>query len=102
MIARWVIPRRFGPAVALLSLLAMPAYAATSQSPSRFQLSGSGSLSASTVPQTGAGLRLRATLSPGSAAVTQTALGYSLTGDLAPVPLVCYADTIFRDGFEVY
>lgn len=103
MAAYTVVPRTLGPAVAMLSLLAVPAFAASGQSPPRFQLSGSGTLSAPAETQTGANLHLRATLTPArSAPVAQTASGFTLSGKLAQVPLVCYADTIFRDGFQTY
>lgn len=104
MTAHTVVSRTLGPAVAILSLLAVPAFAASGQPPARFQLSGSGTLSEpAAVTQAGANLHLRATLSPvRSAPVAQTASGYMLSGKLAQVPLVCYADTIFRDGFQTY
>lgn len=103
MVAYSLVSRRLGPAVVLLSLLAVPALAAGSQPAPRFQLSGSGSVSAAAAAQSAGDLHLRATLSPVNAApLVQTGVAYTLSGNLAVVPLVCFNDTIFRNGFEAY
>ncbi|MBX3690343.1 hypothetical protein [Dokdonella sp.] len=64
------------------------------------------SISASLVPTAaptarGNGLELKSRLSSGSSGPpVQEAGGFALIARLAVSPLVCYGDTIFKDGFE--
>ena len=51
---------------------------------------------------TGSGLQLTGALRSGKSAIpVQSGGGIELTAKLAYAPLTCYADTIFRDGFDL-
>jgi len=70
----------------------------------RFEISGSGTIAVDALVAANGGLRIDARLSPQtqskSAAMAQSTGRFVLSGTLAAVATVCYADTIFRDDFD--
>ena len=103
--------RSAAPPLALLALaLVAGSAAAAGKDTARLPATHAGAhhvLSASLTPPAAASLRggaieLSARLaSPGSVVPLQEGSGFALIARLAVTPLVCYGDTIFRDGLEL-
>ena len=89
-------------AVALLftgtSVCALAANGSTSQ---RYSVNASLSPNTSNAAASGGGLQLQSRLTPTHVDVpVQTGSQFALIARLAESPTTCYADTIFRNGFE--
>jgi hypothetical protein len=81
------------------------ASATTASDPPRFQLAGSGTLQLDPLVQKSGNVQLKAYLTPNDAAISaslpaQEGGKFSLAALLSTSSLVCYNDTIFRDGFD--
>lgn len=89
----------------LLVLAANDAFAANSTSAQRYDLHGTGTITRDAAVQDSNRFRLNANLSargngPGVAPEPLTGAGFALSAVASPSNLVCYNDTIFRDGFD--
>ena len=93
---------RGGPLLALLAALVAGVPANASDAP-RHYYSIQGSLSPIAAPASGGdAMKLTSRLSPAAESpVVQSGGRLMLTAKLAASPMVCYGDTIFRDGFEL-
>jgi hypothetical protein len=83
----------------------LAAFATSASELPRFQLVGTGTLTLDLPMLKSGNVQVKATLTPIDAAVVssppvQEGGRFALMADLSTASLVCYNDTIFRDGFD--
>jgi hypothetical protein len=93
---------RSGPLLALLAIAIAGAPAiAKDTAKQRYTIMGSLNAAAQPTPASGSGLQLKSGFSDTRSGPTvQSGDAFVLMAKLAYSPLVCYGDTIFRDGLD--
>lgn len=90
--------------VALFGIAAAQVQAAENAAASRYEVSGSATLALDSPTQSNSKLRLRATLTPAMTPIAAQPMlvggRFAASGTFSAASLVCYNDTIFRDGFD--